>query len=177
MMLCDLVAVNLPDPETGELKLYALDFPSAKGFLREGMLCPPGSLPARVFSTGQPSTFSLRNGAPPNPEADVNLYKDEGLESSCWLPLISHDRGLGVLGLSRLRATPFSQDDVHFLMQVASQVAIAVENALAYGQVSELTDKLAQEKLYLEDEIRTEANFEEIVGKSHGAYLRRDGDR
>ncbi len=51
-------------------------------------------------------------------------------------------------------------------MQVASQVAIAVENALSYGQISELSDKLAQEKLYLEDEIRTEANFEEIVGTS-----------
>ncbi len=166
MMLCDSVAVNLPDPETGELKLFALDFPLAKGFLREGMLCPSGSLPANVFGTGQPSTLSLRSGAPTNPEADVTLYKDEGLQSSCWLPLISHDRGLGVLGLSRLAATPFSQGDLHFLMQVASQVAIAVENALAYGQISELTDKLAQEKLYLEDEIRTEANFEEIVGKS-----------
>jgi formate hydrogenlyase transcriptional activator len=167
VMQCDSVGVSLPDPETGKLKLYALDFPGAKGFLREGMLHSPGSLPTRAFSTGQPSTFSLRNGTPPpNPEADLNLYKDEGLESSCWLPLISHDRGLGVLGLSRLKATPFSQDEVHFLMQVASQVAIAVENALAYGQISELTDKLAQEKLYLEDEIRTEASFEEIVGKS-----------
>ncbi len=166
MMLCDSVAVNLPDPETGELKLFALDFPGAKGFLREGMLRPPGSLPARVFNTGQPLSFSLQNGTLPNPEADVNLYREEGLQSFCWLPLISHDRGLGVLGLSRLAATPFSQGDVHFLMQVANQVAIAVENALAYGQISELTDKLAQEKLYLEDEIRTEANFEEIVGKS-----------
>jgi formate hydrogenlyase transcriptional activator len=166
VMLCDSVGVNLPDPETGELKLYALDFPGAKGFLREGMLRPPGSLPARVLNTGQPSTLSLRSGDPPNPEADVNLYKDEGLQSSCWLPLISHDRGLGVLGLARLKATPFSQDDVHFLVQVASQVAIAVENALAYGQISDLTDKLAQEKLYLEGEIRTEANFEEIVGTS-----------
>jgi formate hydrogenlyase transcriptional activator len=84
--------------------------------------------------------------------------------------LVSHDRALGVLGLSRLKANPFSEDDVHFLMQVASQVAIAVENALAYGQISELTDKLAQEKLYLEDEIRTEANFEEIVGKSEALH-------
>jgi len=84
--------------------------------------------------------------------------------------LISHDRVLGVLGLSRLEAIPFSQDDVHFLMQVSSQVAIAVENALAYGQISELTDKLAQEKLYLEDEIRIEANFEEIVGKSQALH-------
>jgi len=170
MMMCDAVAVNLPDLETGELKLYALDFPGAKGFLREGMLRPPGSLPARVFNTGQPLTFSLQNGTLPNPEADVNLYREEGLQSFCWLPLISHDRGLGVLGLSRLAATPFSQGDLHFLMQVVSQVAIAVENALAYGQISELTDKLAQEKLYLEDEIRTEANFEEIVGKSQALH-------
>jgi formate hydrogenlyase transcriptional activator len=73
---------------------------------------------------------------------------------------------LGVLGLSRLAPIPFSQEDVRFLMQVASQVTIAVENALAYGQIAELTNKLAQEKLYLQDEIRTEANFEEIVGKS-----------
>src|SRR5467141_2587201 len=102
MMMCDAVVVNLPDPETEDLKLYALDFPGAKGFLREGMLRPPGSLPARVFNTGQPLTFSLQNGTLPNPEADVNLYREEGLQSFCWLPLISHDRGLGVLGLSRL---------------------------------------------------------------------------
>ena len=170
MMLCDCVGVNLPDPETGELKLYALDFPDAKGFLREGALRPPDSLAAKVHNTGQPSTFSLGNGPLPDPEADVKLYRAESLQCSCWLPLISHDRGLGVLELSRLRANPFSQDDVHFLMQVASQVAIAVENALAYGQISELTDKLAQEKLYLEDEIRTEANFKEIVGKSQALH-------
>jgi formate hydrogenlyase transcriptional activator len=166
VMLCNSVGVNLPDPETGELKLYALDFPEAKGSLREGLVRSPGSLPARVFSTGEPSTLTLHNGDVSNSEAGVNLYEDEGLQSSCWLPLISHDRRLGVLGLSRLAATPFSEEDVHFLMQLSSQVAIAVENALAYGQISELTDKLAQEKLYLEDEIRTEANFEEIVGTS-----------
>jgi formate hydrogenlyase transcriptional activator len=166
VMQCDAVGVSLPDPETGELKLYALDFPEAKGFLREGMVRPPDSLPGSVFRTAQPSTFIFRNGDTANANAGMQLYEDEGLQSFCWLPLISHDRGLGVLGLSRLAATPFSQEDVHFLMQVSSQVAIAVENALAYGQISELTEKLAQEKLYLEDEIRTEANFEEIVGTS-----------
>ena len=169
VMLCDSVGVYLPDPETGELKLYALDFPAAKGFLHEGMLQPPRSPAATVFSRGQPSTFSLERSLPDS-EADMNLYKDEGLQCVCLLPLISRDRKLGVLGLSRLAATPFSQDDVQFLMQVASQVAIAVENALAYGVISELTHKLAQEKLYLEDEIRTEANFKEIVGKSQALH-------
>ena len=170
MMQCDCVSVNLPDPQTGELRLYALDFPDAKGFLHEGMLHHSGSLAARVFSSGQSSTFRLGSGSLPNPEAIPTLYRDEGVQSFCWLPLISHDRVLGVLALSRLAATAFSEDDVHFLMQVASQVAIAVENALAYGQISELTDKLAQEKLYLEDEIRTEANFKEIVGKSKALH-------
>ena len=77
VMQCDSVGVNLPDPETGELKLYALDFPAAKGFLREGACCVRlARLPARVFSTGQPSTFSLGNGLLPNPEADVKLYEE-----------------------------------------------------------------------------------------------------
>jgi formate hydrogenlyase transcriptional activator len=57
---------------------------------------------------------------------------------------------------------------MEFLGQVSNQVAIAVENALAYSQIEELKDKLAQEKVYLEDEIRSELNFEEIIGTSEG---------
>ena len=87
------------------------------------------------------------------------------------LPLVSRGRVHGVLNLARREANAFSADEVQFLMQVASQIAIAVENALAYRQITELKDKLAQEKVYLEDEIRSEMNFEEIVGTS--AALRR----
>ncbi len=68
--------------------------------------------------------------------------------------------------MGSFRENAFSQDDVTFLTQFARQVAIAVDNAIAYGQISALKDQLAQEKLYLEDEIRSELNFEEIVGKS-----------
>jgi len=163
LMQCDSVGVNLPDREIGELRLFALDFPGAKGFLREGVLRPPDSLAGRVFSTGEPLTFHVGGAALSVEEAD---FEREGLQAACWVPLISRARVLGVLGLSRLEATPFSPDDVSFLMQVANQVAIAVENALAYGEITGLRDKLAQEKLYLEDEIRTNANFEEVVGTS-----------
>jgi formate hydrogenlyase transcriptional activator len=75
------------------------------------------------------------------------------------------------LGLARLNPTPFSPKDLEFLRLVANQVAIAVENALAYDEIAELKDRLAQENVYLEDEIRSELNFEEIVGRS--AALRR----
>jgi formate hydrogenlyase transcriptional activator len=90
----------------------------------------------------------------------------EGCKTGCVLPLISRDRVLGVLALARLEDNPFSGDDVELATQVAGQVTIAVENALAYGQIAVLKDKLAQEKLYLEQEIRSEMNFDEIVGRS-----------
>jgi formate hydrogenlyase transcriptional activator len=106
-----------------------------------------------------------------DPTGDSHLIACEGLQAHCFLPLISRQRGLGVLGLGSRSEQAFSRDDVEFLTQVANQVAIAVENALAYGQIAELKDKLSQEKLYLEDELRSERNFEEIVGKS--AALRR----
>jgi formate hydrogenlyase transcriptional activator len=161
LMQCDAVGFNLPDQETGELKLLAMDFPDAKGFLREETVRSPESLAAMAFNTGEPKTFSIGQDV-----YTEESYEKEGLQSACWLPLISRTRVLGVLGLSRLQDIPFSPDDISFLMQIASQAAIAVENALSYRQISELTNKLAQEKLYLEDEIRTEANFEDIVGKS-----------
>jgi formate hydrogenlyase transcriptional activator len=75
---------------------------------------------------------------------------------------------LGVLALSRFAPVPFTPDEIDFMTQIARQVAIAVENALAYREIAELKEKLAQEKLYLEDEIRGEMDFEGIVGQSSG---------
>jgi formate hydrogenlyase transcriptional activator len=80
--------------------------------------------------------------------------------------LISRNRILGVLGLGWRDENAFGSEDIEFLMRVAGQVAIAVENALAYCEIAELKDKLAQEKLYLEQELRSEADFEGIVGQS-----------
>ncbi len=87
------------------------------------------------------------------------------------LPLIRCNSTLGVLCLVRLQKDAFTSSDIEFLSQIAGQVAIAIDNAFAYRRIKELTDTLRQEKLYLEDEIRSELNFEEIIGSS--AVLRR----
>src|SRR4030095_6067765 len=91
---------------------------------------------------------------------------NEGVKSFCCLPLLSHDRALGALNVGRLTETPFTPEDIDLLSQVAQQISIAVENGLAYRRIAELTEKLNTEKLYLEDEIRTTYNFEEIIGQS-----------
>src|SRR5262245_6108183 len=91
---------------------------------------------------------------------------EEGFKAVCSVPLLSHDRVLGALNVGSERAGAFSADDVELLGQVAQQIAIAVENGLAFREIAELKEKLNTEKLYLEDEIRTEHNFGEIVGRS-----------
>src|SRR5260370_29997617 len=94
------------------------------------------------------------------------LGKRAGVKSACAVPLISHDRVLGVLGVGRLSENAFTEADADLLTEVGKQVAIAVENALAYREIDALKHKLQEEKLYLQEEIRTEYNFEEIIGTS-----------
>ena len=90
----------------------------------------------------------------------------EGIRSLVCLPLITPNRVLGTLNVGSFQDHAFSRHDESFLAQVSDQVAIAVANALAFREITELKDKLAEEKLYLEDEIRTELNFSEIIGQS-----------
>jgi formate hydrogenlyase transcriptional activator len=167
VMHCEGVGITLPDPDTGQLRLYAFDYPGGKGPAREGMLISAddaGSL-FKAFRTGQPvSVARVESTVDPLAIAD-------GLTSVYHLPLISREHVLGVLGLGSSKENAFADDDVAFVGQVASQVALALDNALAYGQIRDLNDRLSQEKLYLEDEIRTEMNFAQIIGD--GAALRR----
>src|ERR1700756_2097278 len=90
----------------------------------------------------------------------------EDMKAFCLIPLVSRGRVLGILSILRTTETQFTPEDVDLLTRASGQIAIAVENALAYHETSELKDKLAQEKLYLEEEIRSEMNFKDIVGNS-----------
>src|SRR5437899_42551 len=123
-----------------------------------------GSLGGFVFRTGKPWTGNAWDVLQLGLKDDAVI--PEGLKTGCLLPLVSRNRVLGLLGLGRREENAFSQADIGFLKQVASQIAIAVENALEYGQITEAKERLAEQKFYLEDEIRLEHNFEEIIGNS-----------
>jgi formate hydrogenlyase transcriptional activator len=92
--------------------------------------------------------------------------KPFGVNSVCYVPLTTARRRLGVLVFACKQASAYDTADVDFLEQVANQVAMAVENALAFEKIEALKDKLHQEKVYLEEEVRTAHNFGEIVGES-----------
>jgi len=159
VLACDGVGVALPDAERKHLRFVAFDFPG-----RTEKVGPDKRIPidgdsqiSRVFRAAEPLS-ALEDIDP--------MVRAEGVRSLCHIPLVSRNRTLGVLGLARLSPVAFTAQDLEFLRLVANQVAIAVENALAYDEIAELRDRLAQEKVYLEDEIRSEWNFEEIVGRS-----------
>ena len=171
VMQCDYAGLSLQDAEEKQLRLYALDFPEGKGFFHEELVYSiEGSPSGTAFRTMKPVTlqspFAAWLGSP-----IAQIAVREGLHSVCCLPLISRNRAIGVLVLGRLRDDAFSQADISFLSQVANQIALAVENALAYREIRDLKEQLSKEKLYLEDEIRTEMNFAQIIGNS--ASLRR----
>ncbi len=154
------------EPETNSMRVLALDFPQGKGLIREDFLVPvERALAGKAFRTHQPQVLD-RNEIEAFDSVTSRLMMAEGVRSLVCMPLITHDRALGTLSLASLRDSAFQQGDVDLLAQVASQVAIAVENALAFQEIAELKNKLAQEKLYLEDEIRSEMNFDEIIGES-----------
>ena len=153
------------DKTTGTVHLSALDSPGGVPFEREDKFGSPDGLPAgEAIATRQPVVTSGvdfdRFYSP--------LYRelvDRGFHSACSIPLISGDEVIGVLDLIR-REDSFRHDEVQLLVQVGRQVAIAVENSLAYREVSELKDRLAKEKLYLEEEIRLDQNAGSMVGES-----------
>ena len=161
-MGCDGVGIDLPGPEDQRLHLYALDFPGSAGLIEEGFepAANEHDTAVKVFRTGEPVILS------PEAIAAEPIAVQLGIRSLIHVPLTGRNGIVGVLSLGSLRENAFVEDDLTFLIQIARQVAIAIENALAFGEVAGLRNKLALEKLYLEDEIRSELKFEEIVGKS-----------
>jgi len=162
----DYTSLALLDPATGLLKIYALDFPGHQGLLKPEMIVPRDSSPAGRAIAEERPVIARGLELDQYPSEVVRLLRAEGLQMICCIPLINRGRTFGTLNLASRRTDVFSESDIQLIQQVAAQVAIAVENALAFKEIDALKDKLSVEKLYLEEELRTEFNFEEIVGES-----------
>ena len=160
VMQCESVGVSLPDPESGELRRYALDFPGHEEILTRACT----DFETAVFRAGEPLNLT-REQIAAYPEATGLIH------SCCLLPLLSGERLVGVLILGSSRESAFTEEDLAFLGPVANQIALGVQNAVAYGEISQLKDRLAQENVYLESEIRSELHFEDIVGNSQALKL------
>ena len=166
----NFVGLCLHDPEHNMMRLHTLqaNVPAEiVGGHEEPIEDSPSGL---VWQTQQPLLIQDIASEHRWPKI-TQLMQEDGINSFCCVPLTTAVRRLGAIGFASLQKGVYGEADVAFLQQVGKQVAVAADNALAYQQIAELKDKLTKEKLYLEDEIRTEYNFEEIIGES--AVLKR----
>ncbi len=161
----DVATVALYDAEAKVLKEQALDPVDLDSTpLKDAISLAGDSAAAWVFTARKPLLFDsqLSQGW----RFQLPVLRQGEVKSGCWLPLLGRQGVLGTLNLLSYRSDAFREDDLDLLGQVASQVAIALENAMAFGEVSRQKEKLTEEKHYLQDEIRNQLNFEEIVGDS-----------
>ncbi len=159
-------SLALLEPGADQLKSHALVFEGNPDVIPQGAAAPVDQVPAgQAVETRRPVVLDAAALAHyTNPL--VRRLLDAGLRSLCCVPLITRKQVLGTLNVASKNENAFTPADVDFLAQVAAQAAIAIENATAFREIAQLKDRLAEEKLYLEDEIRTEQNFGEIVGES-----------
>jgi formate hydrogenlyase transcriptional activator len=161
----DFAVLNLWDEKTGELDVLALHFTGPHLMDREHARVPPEGMPsAEALATGKP-VVAYDTDMDRYPSPHYRRFVGMGCKSECSVPLITGNGTLGTLEIVRTTDDVWTDSDVEFLVQVAGQVAIAVENALSYRELSEMKERLATEKLYLEDEIRLDHNIGNMVGE------------
>lgn len=162
----DYASLALYEPEMKMLRIHSVGAAPGVNPLPDGILIPvAGSPHGWSYASGKPL---MLKGYPDEQfpfELPEHLKRAE-VKSGCWLPLAGRKGPLGTLNVFSRRPEAFSDDDLNALSQLGAQVAVALDNALAFHRLSDLNARLAKEKLYLEDELRTEASFEEIVGNS-----------
>ena len=163
----DAAGIALYEPELNQLREYSNVSYVELSVLREGDTIPLEGTPAgEVFVTGKPLLLRQPDLARYPADRYSQHPADDSPKSACLAPLISHSRKLGIAGVSSTQIDSFTEDDLELFARIAGQIAIAVENALAFSEIEALKNKLTSEKLYLEAEIRTEHNFEELIGSS-----------
>ena len=162
----DLAALALLNSAGDSIRIWALATESAEGmhvgdeFPRAGSHLQPAIDEKKPHLRGD-----LEKGTRVGRE---DLLLQQGIRSYVAVPLVAKGRTLGALCLASKTPHRYSPEDADLLLELAGQVALAVDNMRAYEEIADLKARLQQESLYLQEEIKLGHNFEEIIGSSQG---------
>jgi formate hydrogenlyase transcriptional activator len=158
----DFTSFMLFDGRSDRLNVVVLDFPASRGFMSD--------IPVHVeqedlerLRARQPRLLIPSDKMPP---VIAQMLRAESIASVTALPLVGGSGPIGAMVLGSRNAKSFTQADLDLLSQVSGQISLAIDNALAYGRLSASRDHLEDQRVYLESEISSEYNFEDIVGRS-----------
>jgi formate hydrogenlyase transcriptional activator len=166
----DFTGFWLIDKQSNQLECAILDFPGGKGFLADIPARAVTDREAEKMRTRTAEIWSRQEIDKLRPEV-LERLKAESIAAMAVAPLGTSNGPLGLMAMGSKRPNNFGQEDLDILSQISAQISLALDNALAYGRLSATRNRLEDERLYLESEIRAEYNFEDIVGK--GPALRK----
>jgi formate hydrogenlyase transcriptional activator len=161
----DFTGFWLIDKQSNHLECVVLDFPSGKSSLTAVLKSELSDTDHGKLRAHVPELLSVEE-IEMLPAGIVERLKAESIASMAIAPMATAGGPLGLITMGSRRPNNFGQEDLDLLSQISNQIALAVDNAIAYGRVTEAMDRLEEERLYLESEIRSEYSFEDIVGKS-----------
>jgi formate hydrogenlyase transcriptional activator len=162
----DYASVTLYDQDQYCFHMQALDYSLSEPVIAaETVFSLEGSACGQAFGEGRAKIFSRVHSEGIQSGVIAQLFQ-HGFQSACCLPLVTTKGAIGTLNLASREEDAFLSEDLDFLRQVAARVAAALDNLRAYQEIEKLTNSLKGEKLYLQDEIRSVLNFEEIIGES-----------
>ncbi len=160
----NLVALALYNPARHTMMLHSIQANIPIHSPDDVYELPVDETPAGYVWRTQAPLFLTDIKAEPRWPAIVAKMQSDGLQSVCGFPLTVAGRRLGAIGFCSVHQDAYHDGEVDFLGHVAKQIAVAVDNALAYEEIARLRDKVTKEKLYLEEELKTE--YDNIVGES-----------
>jgi len=166
----DNAGLVLYDPAAGDMVVQFLGTQGTEVFPSELRVPIGSSLSGIAFRTREPVLLERISDGRFAPDTTSYLVR-MGMQSGCWVPLIHHGEAIGALSVVSRNESSFGQHEAEMLVQIAGQVAMAVDHAMAVRRIAELRDRLRQEKQYLEEEINLERRFEDIVGESKGLRM------
>lgn len=157
--------VALYDSEANNLRIMALENPPPN-FLEGALALPIEDTPDGLAFTTRQIVLRRRVDFAEFPSPHMRLAFDAGVRSFCCVPLISRNETIGILAVAGERENSLTAEDGETIQMIANQIAGAIETAVQFNEIEKLKNQLISEKLYLEEEIQSEYNFAEIVGRS-----------
>jgi len=162
----DGAAICLSDPEKDLFRLFALEMRSLPGY----EFAVGKEFERRASHVGwvlDHGCSLLRRDLVREVEFPIEEHLlAQGIRSYMLVPLFSRGKAFGTLNVASRTPHLYSPEELSFLEEIAKQVSLAVENMSAFEEIAQLKARLERENLYLQEEIKTERNFEEIVGRS-----------
>jgi formate hydrogenlyase transcriptional activator len=162
----DYAVMGLYDDQEEILRVFALDRGEGVTLLQEGQVAELDNTPVGLAIRSKQAVVTGLDYLDQFPSEVVRRAVAQGIRANVSVPLLRKNRVIGAMSMASKTELAFTKEDGELFMQIAQQVAIAVENALAYREIETLKNKLNEEKLYLEEEIQTVLNFEQIIGAS-----------